>query len=317
MDIPLSANEMAFESSAKSSFSIQALLNESLGAMFIGLILSAILFGVTNAQAFTYFRNLKRDYAYLRVMIALLWSLDVVQLALLASYMYYITVTHFSDLLIIGKVTGSLCAFLIVSGTSNFIIRLFYSRRIWFVSDGNIILTAITLALSAATFAFGLGFSAKLFSLRSVLEVSNISWRRYAAFGLDVTADFTCALSLLHFIRKGKTGMQTTDTIVNKLTVYIISTRRLTSFVATASFATYVSMPNKAIFTAIFPCLSKLYFIALLAMARKQLREDLEVKRSELGNSAYRMTRIAHVESLCNSERPRSLKSSVAKVDEN
>ncbi|KAL5536116.1 hypothetical protein ACEPAF_4221 [Sanghuangporus sanghuang] len=167
--------------------------------------------------------------------------------------------------------------------------------------------------------AFGLGFSAKLFSLKSILEISKISWLRYAAFGSDVAVDFTCAISLLHFIRKGKTGMQTTDTVVNKLTLYIISTGLLTSFVATASFATYVSMPNKAIFAAIFPCLSKLYFSALLATlnARKRLREDLEVERSVLGNSAYRTTCIVHMESLCSSEHPRSLESSVAKADEN
>ncbi|KAL5519606.1 hypothetical protein ACEPAH_1289 [Sanghuangporus vaninii] len=317
--MPLSENETAFESSAKISFSIQALLNESLGAMFIGLILSAILFGITNAQAFTYFHNSKRDHAYLRVMIAFLWSLDVVQLALLASYMYYIMVTHFSDLLIIGKITGSLCAYLVISGTSDFIIRLFYSRRIWFVSDENMILTAITMSLSATTFAFGLGFSAKLFSLKSILEVSKISWLRYAAFGSDVITDFTCAISLLHFIRRGKTGMQTTEAVVNKLTLYIISTGLLTSFVATASFATYVSMPNKAIFAAIFPCLSKLYFSALLATlnARKQLREDLEVERSEMGHSTYRTTCYVHMESLCSSEHPRSLESSVAKAEEN
>ena len=158
---------MKVEPSFESAGFLKALLNDSLGAMFIGMILSAMwayFDGVINpishrsvTEVFWGSQMLKfssifgaqwkiilaleswcvhrfssiqrcwlitvpRSHSYgacpqeeedLKISMDNARLLDAVQIGLLASYLYYIMVTNFSNLFIVGKVTGSLCVCLV------------------------------------------------------------------------------------------------------------------------------------------------------------------------------------------------------------
>ncbi|KAL5494613.1 hypothetical protein ACEPAI_74 [Sanghuangporus weigelae] len=251
-------------------------LDDSLGAVLIGLIIAAILFGIINVQTLTYFQNSKSDPKYLKCMIILLWILIASMLALVAHYNYYILVTNFTNLSVVGKVTWSWTTPILSSEISDFIIRLYYSRRTWILSDRNWFLTIGAVFWNFVAFGSSIAFTAKLFPLDSLREVSGFSWLMYMSLASGVVADLWTAISVCYFLRKDKSGLQRTDTLVNKLTVYIIGTGLLTSVCAMCALITYAAMPNNSIFVAIYSNLAKLYFNALLANlnTRKRLRGD-------------------------------------------
>ncbi|KAJ7238664.1 hypothetical protein C8J57DRAFT_1246363 [Mycena rebaudengoi] len=73
-------------------------LDDSLGAWFIAIIVSSVLFGVTCLQVYLYFtKHCGRDPVFLKTFVALLLALDTFNLALVSHAFYFITVTNFGD----------------------------------------------------------------------------------------------------------------------------------------------------------------------------------------------------------------------------
>ncbi|KAL5483634.1 hypothetical protein ACEPAI_8866 [Sanghuangporus weigelae] len=274
-------------------------LDDSLGAAFIGLLFAAILFGVTNVQSLIYYQNSTRDPLHMKWTIAFLWVLDTLHLALISHTMYFYMVTNFTNLLTITDPTWSLCLHVIVTTFSDFIVRLFYARRVWIMSKRNWFLTSGVLIFTSVTFISGLGFGIKIFSYSSTLEFTKLSWVLYTSLGSAVAADIWVATTLCFFLARSRSGFKSTDTKVNALILYIINTGLFTSLCATASFVTFAVMPHNYIFIGFYFSLPKLYFNALLAMlnARERLREGSSNSGSSGGGGAYRLPRILSVSS--------------------
>ncbi|KAL5520986.1 hypothetical protein ACEPAG_8908 [Sanghuangporus baumii] len=264
-------------------------LDDSLGAAFIGLILAAVLFGVTNVQ-YLIFSQTSRDPRFMKWTIAFLWCLDVLHLILISHSMYRYLVTNFTNLALISVPNWSLCAHVLVTTLGDFIVRLFYAWRVWVVSHRNRFLTLGVLVFAFVT--LGLGFGIKIFSYDSMLQFTNISWVLYTSLGSAVVADVWVAASLCFFLARNRTGFKSTDSVVNSLILYVINTGLFTSFCAVACFVSFAVMPHNYIFIAFYFCLPKLYFNALLAMlnARERLRDGLSNGGS--GESSFRMSHI-------------------------
>lgn len=240
--------------------------DDTLGAAFIGLLIAAILFGITNVQAYTYFQRFsKQDSTLLKFTIVFLWLLDALQLALIAHVLYTYLVSNFTNILIIIETTPTLCAHIVVTQISDFTVRLFFSRRVWTLSVKNKLLTIATLLLSLTVVVSGLWVGIVTFTYTNLLQLSQITWLFYVNFGVSFFADIWVAFILCYFLMRRKTGFETTDGKVNTLMIYIINTGMLTGLCTAACFLTFTLMPVNYIFIGINFSLSKLYFNSLLA----------------------------------------------------
>ncbi|KAL5494607.1 hypothetical protein ACEPAI_68 [Sanghuangporus weigelae] len=251
------------------------------------LFVFASFFGVTLVQTLIFFQNSSQDPMYLKLMIGFLWLIDALQLALFSYYMYTILITNVTKSLAAIRIIWSWSTYVIASGTSLFLIRLYYARRIWILSNRNRFLTAAAIVLGIGTYILTLAYGVKMSSLKSVFQLQELSSLLCAGFGLGGLVDLWNALILCYFLRSDKSGFGITDSIVDRLTIYIINTGLLTSFTAISCFVTFAVMPNNAIFVTIFSCLSKLYFTALLATlnTRKRLRDELTNKAPSLSGA--------------------------------
>ncbi|THH00807.1 hypothetical protein EW145_g7026 [Phellinidium pouzarii] len=226
-------------------------LDDTLGAAFIGLIVAAVLFGVTNVQTLIYYTSSARD----------------------PRYMKYTTI-------------------------SDFIVRLYYTRRVWIMSKQNRFLTLGPAIFAIVTFVSGIGFASTIFTYHSTLQFANISWVLYTSLSSGVAADISMAGSLCYFLAKNRTGFQSTDTKISILMAYIINTGLLTSLCAVFCFVTYTIMPDNYVFIGFYFSLSKLYFNSFLATlnARDRLRDGLSRHANGGGGpGAYQMPRIVSV----------------------
>ncbi|KAK0471868.1 hypothetical protein IW261DRAFT_1571542 [Armillaria novae-zelandiae] len=73
-------------------------IGETLGALYIGSIIAAMLFGITNLQSVMYYKRYPKDWWLYRCSVALLWVLDTLHVILSTHTLYFYLIEMFGDL---------------------------------------------------------------------------------------------------------------------------------------------------------------------------------------------------------------------------
>jgi len=133
-------------------------IDNTLGALLLGDIAAAILYGVTCVQTFIYFQNYSGDKLMLKVTVVFLWMCDTVHLALITHSIYFYAVKNFANPAALQDPTLTIMAHIIITCINNFTIRSVFGHRLWKLSGGNVLLVVITIA-SLVVFAFGISFT--------------------------------------------------------------------------------------------------------------------------------------------------------------
>lgn len=239
------------------------------GAFFIGSILAAVLFGLTNIQAFVYFRtHVGRWTAYYRFIVLLLWALDAVHLGLTIHCVYYYLVINFANFAVLSEVIWSFRLQIVVNVLIVYVIHLLYSHRIWIVGRDRSIIFRI---IPGIVIILGSGVAIALFW---VIYYHNPSmglfmnqWIIYLALSAAVFVDVLITISLWYLLASSRTGFSQTDCLITRLICYTIDSGCLTSVCALTSIIMCAIMPHDYIFLSIQFIVAKLYvnsYIALL-----------------------------------------------------
>ncbi|KAF7341362.1 hypothetical protein MVEN_01872700 [Mycena venus] len=90
-------------------------LDNILGAWFIGLVISSVIFGVTCLQVYLYYtKYCSRDKLFLKSFVGVLMFFDTVHLSLLSMSYYEVSVTNFGDFIALAKAPWSLVVSIIM-----------------------------------------------------------------------------------------------------------------------------------------------------------------------------------------------------------
>ncbi|KAF9048841.1 hypothetical protein BJ165DRAFT_1063025 [Panaeolus papilionaceus] len=238
-------------------------LGRTLGAVFIGNVVAAVLYGITSLQTYIFFRGNRRDRPLFKFLIFFLWCLDTLHICLMTHGIYHYLITNFNNIGAISRPTWSLLGQVIVTCLSDLIVRSVFARRIWILSGKNKYLLIAIITTSLFVFAFAArGFIDASYSKM----VENESWLLYAALGGSVVADVIITASLCTLLSRSRTGVKSSDSLVHILMAYTINTALLTSICATACFVTFAIWSHQFVFMGIYFALSKLYINSLLAL---------------------------------------------------
>ncbi|KIJ64010.1 hypothetical protein HYDPIDRAFT_28904 [Hydnomerulius pinastri MD-312] len=273
-------------------------VDNTLGALLVGGLFAAAFWGVTSAQTFIYFQRFSNDRISLKLFVAFLWVLDTFDACLTSHILYYYLVSNFMNPLAIAAPVWSVLVsvpFLTIGGRrlikntpnqihvsvtslTDVLIRSMFARRVWQLSGRNWFLTAIVCAISLCDLIVGITITVKAFKLQSFAELKTISTWLYISFGAGFLGDLFVAVVLCYYLFKSRTGFQRTDTLVNTLVSYIITTGLLTSIDAILGTLFYIVMPSNFIFIGFYFNLAKMYINSYLALlnAREHLREKSE-----------------------------------------
>ncbi|GJJ13340.1 hypothetical protein Clacol_007592 [Clathrus columnatus] len=71
--------------------------DNSLGALLVGVIVSATLLGLTSLQSYLYYTNFPNDRTPTKVLVGVLWFLDALQIAFISHSAYYYLVTNYGN----------------------------------------------------------------------------------------------------------------------------------------------------------------------------------------------------------------------------
>jgi len=248
-------------------------LQSTFGSAFVGLVASAVLYGVTILQTYLYYRNYPEDSKIMKWMVAVLWALDTVHLVLCTISVYSVLVLNFDKPAVLSTTTWSMNVQTDFNGLIGIIVECFYARRVWIVSR-NIYLTVIILILSVIHFALGIVFTIGSFETTRA-EFSNLIWITSVGLGSAAAADMLIGVSLCYYLSKNRTGFSRTDNLISTLMKYSLTTGFLTGIMACLVVITFATMPNNFVYVAFFWISGKCYVNCVLAAlnSRESLRE--------------------------------------------
>ncbi|KAH9886658.1 hypothetical protein C8Q73DRAFT_273585 [Cubamyces lactineus] len=106
-------------------------LNPTYGALFIGVLVSSVLFGVTMLQTLVYFQQYPSDRAWRKLAVSWLWFLDALHLALSAHFVYHYLVSNNANPDALSQIVWSFKLRIVVDSLVVSSVHTLYTSRLW------------------------------------------------------------------------------------------------------------------------------------------------------------------------------------------
>ncbi|KAL0945224.1 hypothetical protein HGRIS_000737 [Hohenbuehelia grisea] len=118
-------------------------------------------------------------------------------------------------------------------------------------------------------------------------DVRNFTSKFFGAMELvsAMTCDFFISASLVYYLNKNRSGVRSTESLVDKLIVYFIGIGSLTFVFALLNLVTWLAIPDQLIFTTFHSLISKLYVNSLLVT----LNSRTSFRRNLSGHQKYEL----------------------------
>ncbi|KAF8968903.1 hypothetical protein BDZ97DRAFT_297656 [Flammula alnicola] len=250
-------------------------IDDTLGAASIGFYVSCVIFGVFTTQVYVFFQRFPQDKIAYKLLVAFLWILEVVDQSFIAYSMYYYTVAHYNQPLVLqkGHIVWPLVVQIVLGNFVGTVVKFCFAMRVWRFSKKNIWITGLIVLLILAQFGLAIVYCVRAFQI-VLLDVRTLRIIASLALGAGLITDLTIAAALCYFLRKLRTGHRKADTLINSLTIYAVNTGALTGVVSLLTVVLYNTRPETFDFMASYFTLSKLYAISFLCTlnTRKVLR---------------------------------------------
>jgi len=237
----------------------------TLGALCVAYVLAWGLFGVMSMQSFSYFQRFAQDSVWLKSLVGGLWLLDTLQLVLIGHVLYYWVITNYANPAVLAVSVWSFNIGILVTNTIVLIVEVFLARRVYILSNKNFILTGIIVLLSFCYFGFEMAVQVRTFQLQKLALFFEFQWIASVGLACASAADLIIAVSLTYYLRKSRTGIKTTDSIVNMLILYAMNTGLLTGICVLIDMICFLTMPDNLIHISFNIVVGKLYTNSLLA----------------------------------------------------
>lgn len=255
---------------------MSTVLDLSLGAIEVGVMISTMLYGINCVQVYMYYiRDKPKDPWYIQALVPLVWVIDTLHTCFMIKYLYYTTVIRYGDVSAIGEASWALNTSAFFDGLAGALVQGFFAHRIYVLSR-RWPLTIISWIGSLAVVITDTSVMAIAQATQYDLATfeSKYRWAIITGLVLQLFVDLVNTTSLCVLLRVERTGFQNTDGILNKLFVWTIQTGIITSIAAILMVAFSVGLPNSALWVSISIFYSKLYSNSLMAAlnGRQSLR---------------------------------------------
>ncbi|OAX33155.1 hypothetical protein K503DRAFT_869723 [Rhizopogon vinicolor AM-OR11-026] len=243
-------------------------LGNTYGALFIGVVIAAMLFGVSNVQAFIYFQTHGDKWiSFYKLVVIGLLILDALHLVLMVYSLYYYLVTNYANVGVLTEIVWSSQLEVLVGVFIIYVLHLLYVHRIWIVSRGRskalpIIVTVVVVLSSGVSIVV----IWETYQVRVNTDLIRIEWSSYMYLGTIASVDILIAASLWYLLATSLTGFSSMDSFLKTLITYIINTGGLTSICSLVDLITGVVMPRNFIFLSIQLLVAKVYINSFLAL---------------------------------------------------
>ncbi|KAI0651019.1 hypothetical protein C8Q79DRAFT_931003 [Trametes meyenii] len=281
-------------------------LNPTYGALFVGVLLSAVLFGVTMLQTFVYFQQYASDRAWRKLSVCWLWFLDALHLSLSAHFVYHYLVTDYDRPDALSQIVWSFKLRIVVDALVVASVHTLYTSRLWtlLAIDDHVepfgkearrwsrqkmtvrasatrwvmrrIAPWLASVLVVVGYALGIVMCIVTFKLDTFGDLSRAPWATFVPLGASTAIDVVIAGSLCYFLARCRPRSSTAmNGPAKTFMMYTLNTGVITSFCSLITISTMVAFPTTFIPIAIeflvikrTPPSSLLFYLPLGMIAR-------------------------------------------------
>ncbi|KAF7317628.1 hypothetical protein MKEN_00850200 [Mycena kentingensis (nom. inval.)] len=246
----------AAAAAAAAGLSLDLKLDSTLGALFVGVLVSVLLFGLLMNQIYVYTRRFARDTKTVKGLVAGVWLCELAHVICISHMLYTLVITNFAHPERLGTLPDSLGASTVFNGIVASVVQGFFAYRIYRLSKSLLIpLLSWTLSL-----LFFIG-NISLF----VLGLESDPAKKWAWL-LDTTWSLAAANDLL---------IAVTLVVLLLLIAGTVETGLLTSAAAILNLVCFVAMKNNLVWIAWYMITARLYSNSFLASlnSRESLRK--------------------------------------------
>ncbi|TFY57348.1 hypothetical protein EVG20_g8585 [Dentipellis fragilis] len=265
-------------------------LGLTLGSIEIGVLISSILFGVTTVQLYLYYQGKFKDLWWTRGLVWLIWLTELLHTVFFWIYLYRVTVTYYGDPthLVESHWTLNVSSFFdgLIGGSVQSLPLLLIS---WAVS-------LVQFSGALATTIIGQRTTLPFFA-------AHYGWIVTMTLSLCVFVDIINTVGLCYFLWTRKSGLRSTNEIVEKLIIWTVETGLVTTVAALLMLITSRALPDTSVWICISVFYAKLYSNSLLAssvphlsMPERSAYIDMQTEWPDVPapESALRVFRRAH-----------------------
>ncbi|KAJ3841423.1 hypothetical protein F5878DRAFT_14400 [Lentinula raphanica] len=253
-------------------------IDNTLGAVFIGIIGATFLFGITTLQVYLYYHHYQGDSRLHKLAVAVLWILDTVHLVLIVHAVYHYTIKGFGDLNNLNFIVWSVK----VQVTINVVIILFvqslYAYRVWILGGYHHGVLGYIAGVVAGGFGIGAALAYKIYTIQMFEELHTISWSIDLSLATSTAIDFTISSTMCYYLHKSRCSESwQLNSRISTVMQYSLSSGLFTSACSLSTLFTYTLMPDNLIYLSLQFLSTKFYVASFLAM--------LNARQHRAGNS--------------------------------
>ncbi|KAK0224313.1 hypothetical protein IW262DRAFT_884576 [Armillaria fumosa] len=251
--------------------------NATFGCMFIAFTVDLICYGAGMLVVFQYFRgNLwSGDSSGVKLMVLSLALLATTHIVTFIAWAYQDLITRFGDLVALDNMPRTALVQLLAIYMVSFISQVFFTSRIyylthnWFLAGpvGILALTNIGAGLAQTTLAGKGGTFSNLIHTEKVTSLQSAS---------TAACDMAITVILCWIFHTKRTGIKSTDNLLDNLIILAINRGAITSLAALLNLILFVWRPEAMIF--MIPLLPSCQFYVLSVVGSLNYRRNMREK---------------------------------------
>ncbi|KIM42171.1 hypothetical protein M413DRAFT_444635 [Hebeloma cylindrosporum] len=272
---------------------VTATIENTLGAVFLGLIGWAILFGAISIQVFLYYSNFPDDRRLQKIIVGALMAVSMVHLAFPIYTTYISLISNFgntnSQMAVswIIKVQTSLDSAIILTVKGLYTWRVYtlgkHFSRMW---------SLVVVAVAAMGWAFGIAVSVEFNKIEEWNDIYRFRTLLFTSLAVLMTTDIVLAGSLCYYLHKSRSIYTRTNGVLVRIMHYAIVCGFFTSAFATANLICATTIPDTYVHIGIEYLLPRLHVFSYMSLlnARKTVseRDDSSFNVSRMLNEISR-----------------------------
>ncbi|KAI0353670.1 hypothetical protein OH77DRAFT_1426904 [Trametes cingulata] len=246
------------------------------GAYLICTFLGLISYGIALHQIYRYTRIHSSDPYIIKCYVVILGVLDMFHTVLAVHLNYRHLVTDYFQPTNLSQPVWSLSVQPLVIGVILVVCQIFFAARVYLLSKKYRIIVALVCILSLAILGCSTAFTVKGFTVDDVNDLNHYASLQSAGFGATIAADVMLTSVLILALHRSRTGFTQTDSKIDVLIAYAISTGLIPVIFAAVCFITAIADPGNLLFGALDFVCTKIYVNSVLAALnlRQSLKAD-------------------------------------------
>lgn len=247
---------------------------DTYGVFLVGIVIAVFLYGITCLQTYFYYISFPRDRASMKYLVVLVLVLDTAHILAVCHTLFHYLITCFGKPERLDETIWSTFASIALNVTTAFIVQSFFTERIYRLSSPKtrIWFSGLVAVSVVAHFAFGIAAVVRFFKIPRMTQLHSESFVPIMFAVSAILSDILVAGALCVLLDNSRTGIRTTDNLLNQLILYAVNRCVLTTAVAIAEVVCfkYVKHPYWAL--ALDVIIGKLYTNSFLASLNSRQR---------------------------------------------